>query len=316
MGIEREKKNRSYPSYLALFEKGEFQEKLSTVLAFLESCHLCPRQCSVNRIEGDKGTCGIGRWAVISGAHPHFGEESPLVGRSGSGTIFFSGCNLKCLFCQNYEISQGLVGSTASTEELASLMLRLQEIGCHNLNLVTPTHVVPQILEALASAIPEGFTLPIVYNTGGYDSIEIIRLLDGIVDIYMPDIKYLSPSDAKKYSDAEDYPQVIRTVMREMHRQVGDLEISPDGIAVRGLLVRHLVMPGSLDDTERITRFLAEEISKDTYVNIMAQYRPAYRASEYPPLDRPLSLSDWKKAVDIARRAGLHRLDRPFYRLL
>jgi putative pyruvate formate lyase activating enzyme len=263
----------------------------------------------VNRLEGKTGVCRTGRRAIVSSAAPHFGEEKPLVGNRGSGTIFFSGCNLKCLFCQNYEISHLLAGDEVSAGRLAMLMLHLQKIGCHNLNLVTPTHVVPQILEALELAVKGGFRLPIVYNTGGYDALEAIRLLDGIVDIYMPDIKYLSPEAAKEYSDAEDYPTVIKKVIREMHRQVGDLVISPEGIATRGLLVRHLVMPGMLEDTDRIVSFLAGNISQDSYINIMAQYRPEHLAHEHPPLDRPLSRDEWREALRRARAAGLHRFD-------
>jgi putative pyruvate formate lyase activating enzyme len=309
----RQRKPGTYPAYLSLVESGEFERRVLEILALLKSCRLCPRACAVDRLDDERGTCGVGRQAVVSSAHPHLGEESPLVGRAGSGTIFFSGCNLKCLFCQNYEISQELIGTEVSTAELASLMLRIQELGCHNLNLVTPTHVVPQILEALGLAVGDGFSLPIVYNTGGYDSIDVIRMLDGIVDIYMPDIKYLSPAAAKEYSDAEDYPEVIRSIMREMHRQVGDLEITNDGIAVRGLLVRHLVMPGHHEDSERIMRFLAEEISKDTYVNVMRQYRPEYEAYRHPPIDRPCSNDDWRLAVESAQAAGLHRLDKPYF---
>jgi putative pyruvate formate lyase activating enzyme len=232
------------------------------------------------------------------------------VGTAGSGTIFFSGCNLKCLFCQNYEISHLLAGDEVDAKRLAALMLRMQETGCHNLNLVTPTHVMPQILEALELAAKGGLRIPIVYNTGGYDSIEAIRLLDGVVDIYMPDVKYFSSEAAAKYSDAADYPKTIREAIREMHRQVGDLEISADGIARRGLLVRHLVMPGMLGDVKEIAAFLADEISRDTYVNVMAQYRPEYLAGEHPPLDRPLSRDELIEALRLARAAGLRRFDR------
>ena len=304
-----EQKSNAYPSYLALFESGAFGARVAAALSLLEACRLCPRTCGVNRLEGKTGVCCIGRRAIVSSAAPHFGEEKPLVGSRGSGTIFFSGCNLKCLFCQNYEISHLLAGDEVSAGRLAMLMLHLQKIGCHNLNLVTPTHVVPQILEALELAVKGGFRLPIVYNTGGYDALEAIRLLDGIVDIYMPDIKYLSPEAAKEYSDAEDYPTVIKKVIREMHRQVGDLVISPEGVATRGLLVRHLVMPGMLEDTDRIVSFLAGNISQDTYINIMAQYRPEYLAHEHPPLDRPLSRDEWREALRRARAAGLHRFD-------
>ena len=304
-----EQKSNAYPSYLALFENGAFGARVAAAFSLLEACRLCPRTCGVNRLEGETGVCRTGRRAIVSSSVPHFGEEKPLVGNRGSGAIFFSGCNLKCLFCQNYEISHLLAGDEVSAGRLAMLMLHLQKIGCHNLNLVTPTHVMPQVLEALELAVKGGFCLPIVYNTGGYDALEAIRLLDGIVDIYMPDIKYLSPEAAKEYSDAEDYPTVIKKVIREMHRQVGDLVISPEGIATRGLLVRHLVMPGMLEDTARIAAFLAREISRDTYVNIMAQYRPEYLAHEHPPLDRPLSRDEWREALRRARAAGLHRFD-------
>ncbi|UCF07052.1 MAG: radical SAM protein [bacterium] len=307
------KSSRSYPAYLDLIENGEFEQRCNELLAILESCTLCPRRCAVNRLEDERGTCGVGRKAVVSSVHPHFGEESPLVGRKGSGTVFFSGCNLKCLFCQNYEISQNASGVEVDAEGLSDIMRRIRHLGCHNLNLVTPTHIVPQVLEALEVAVGHGFDLPIVYNTGGYDSIEVIRLLDGIVDIYMPDIKYLSSEAAERYSKAPDYPDVIREVMREMHRQVGDLEIGTDGVAVRGLLVRHLVMPGLLEDTDRIMKFLADDISRDTYVNVMRQYHPCYRAYQFPPLDRSLSTTEWKDAVDMAKAAGLYRLDKPYF---
>ncbi|HEY5133727.1 MAG TPA: hypothetical protein VII85_08595 [Candidatus Krumholzibacteriaceae bacterium] len=300
---------RSIPSYLALLDSGALAARRDRAISILERCRLCPRECGVNRAAGETGVCRTGRNALVSSAHPHFGEEAPLVGSSGSGTIFFSGCNLKCLFCQNHEISHLAQGDETTAKRLAFLMLRLQETGCHNINLVTPTHVVPQMLEALELAARGGLRLPIVYNTGGYDSIEGLRLLDGIIDIYMPDVKYLSSAPAAEYSDAADYPDVIRNVVREMHRQVGDLEISADGIAIRGLLVRHLVMPGLLDDTARVAAFLADEISRDTYVNVMDQYRPKYLAREHPPLDRPLSRDEWREALRLARAAGLHRFD-------
>lgn len=301
---------RSIPSYLALLDSGALAARRDRATSVLEQCRLCPRECGVNRAAGETGVCRTGRNALVASAHPHFGEEAPLVGSSGSGTIFFSGCNLKCLFCQNYEISHLAQGDETTAKRLAFLMLRLQETGCHNINLVTPTHVVPQMLEALELAARGGLRLPIVYNTGGYDSIEVVRLLDGIVDIYMPDVKYISSAPAAEYSDAADYPEVMRNVVREMHRQVGDLEISADGIAIRGLLVRHLVMPGLVDDTARVAEFLAGEISRDTYVNVMDQYRPEYLAREHPPLDRPLSRDEWREALRLARAAGLHRFDR------
>jgi putative pyruvate formate lyase activating enzyme len=300
----------SYPRYLDLIERGILGERIARAREFLASCNLCPRNCGVNRLENERGLCGVGEAVVVSSAHPHFGEEAPLVGKAGSGTIFFSGCNLQCIFCQNYEISRGGAGAVVSSSELAEIMLRLQEIGCHNLNLVTPTHVVPQILESLGIAVQAGFSLPIVYNTGGYDSPRTLELLNGVVDIYMPDFKYLSRDLAKRYSNAEDYPEVITAAVREMHRQVGDLAISDEGIATAGLLVRHLVMPGSLDDTTRILHFLAGEISRDTYINVMRQYHPCDRAFTCPPLDRPITHGEWREAIEAARGAGLHRLDK------
>ncbi len=308
--MRRETRNNSFrPAYLDLIERGEFHARLERSLALIESCTLCPRNCRVDRPHDETGVCRIGRRAVVSSAHPHFGEERPLVGARGSGTIFFSGCNLRCLFCQNYEISHFVSGHEVSGEELAALMLHLEEVGCHNLNVVTPTHVVPQILEALEIAAGKGFTLPLVYNTGGYDKVETLRLLDGIVDIYMPDLKFLSSEAAERYSSAGDYPDVVRGAVKEMHRQVGDLVISDEGIAERGLLVRHLVMPGLLDDTRQVVAFIANEISPNTYVNVMRQYRPEYKACDFPPLDEPLTAEDWRAAVTLAREAGLKRLD-------
>jgi putative pyruvate formate lyase activating enzyme len=299
----------SYPAYLVLARSGELARRRERALSLLAQCSLCPRRCGVDRLEDERGVCGVGRNAVISGAHAHFGEEAVLVGDSGSGTIFFSGCNLKCIFCQNYEISHELAGTEVTGARLAALMLNMQELGCHNLNFVTPTHVVPQMLEALEGAIEGGLRLPIVYNTGGYDSIEVLRLLEGVVDIYMPDVKFMDVEAARRWAGAPDYPAVVRESIREMHRQVGDLELSADGVARRGLLVRHLVMPGMLADTERIVSFIAGEISRDTYVNVMAQYRPEYRSSEDPRLDRLLSHEEWREALRLARVAGLHRFD-------
>lgn len=302
-------KSPSYPAYLDLARRGELRRIKERLTALLEHCSLCPRQCGANRLRDERGTCGVGRLAIVSGAHPHFGEESVLVGEYGSGTIFFSGCNLKCIFCQNYEISHYLEGSEVEPAELASLMLRIEDMGCHNLNLVTPTHVVPQIVEALEIAVEGGFELPIVYNTGGYDSLEVVKSLCGVVDIYMPDIKFLDEEIAQRLTGARDYPEVVRRVLAEMHRQVGDLELSGRGIARRGLLVRHLVLPGMSSDTQRIVSFIARNISVNTFVNIMAQYRPEYRSPEFPPLDRRLRIDEWREAVRMARSAGLHRFD-------
>jgi len=248
---------------------------------------------------------------MVSSYGPHFGEESPLVGRNGSGTIFFTNCNLRCVFCQNYSISQLGEGDKVSKEELACMMLSLQDKGCHNINLVSPTHVVPQILEAFEMAVKSGLQLPLVYNSGGYDSIETLRLLEGIVDIYMPDMKYSDERNAEKLSGVENYPSINRAAVKEMHRQVGDLQINEDGIAQRGLLVRHLVLPHGLAGTKEVVNFLANEVSPDTYVNIMAQYNPCHKASQFPSLSRRISAGEFQEAVTLARQAGLCRLDEP-----
>jgi len=248
---------------------------------------------------------------MVSSYGPHFGEESPLVGRNGSGTIFFTNCNLRCVFCQNYSISQLGEGDKVSKEELACMMLSLQDKGCHNINLVSPTHVVPQILEAFEMAVKSGLQLPLVYNSGGYDSIETLRLLEGIVDIYMPDMKYSDERNAEKLSGVENYPSINRAAVKEMHRQVGDLQINEDGIAQRGLLVRHLVLPHGLAGTKEVVNFLANEVSPDTYVNIMAQYHPCHKASQFPSLSRRISAGEFQEAVTLARQAGLCRLDEP-----
>jgi putative pyruvate formate lyase activating enzyme len=241
---------------------------------------------------------------------PHYGEESPLVGRYGSGTIFFAHCNMKCLFCQNYTISQIGEGRVVSSHELADMMLVLQERRCHNINLVSPTHVVPQILEALLLAVAEGFSLPLVYNSGGYDSVGTLKLLDGVIDIYMPDMKYSDPEVGLWLSQAKKYPVVNRAAVKEMHRQVGDLEMDRDGVAVRGLLVRHLVLPNGLAGTKEVVLFLAQEVSLSTYINVMDQYRPCYKASQIPQLSRLLIRQEFVQAVELARRAGLTRFDR------
>lgn len=279
-------------------------------LALLEECRLCPRRCGANRVEGDVGECGTGRLALVSSAGPHFGEEAPLVGSGGSGTIFFTHCNLRCCFCQNYSISQMGEGRAAGSEALAETMLSLERNGCHNINFVSPTHVVPQILEALELAAAAGLSVPLVYNSGGYDSVEAIRLLDGLVDIYMPDMKYADADVGRRFSGVADYPDRNKEAVREMHRQVGDLALDGDGVAVRGLLVRHLVLPQGLAGTAEICRFLSREISSDTYINVMAQYHPCHRAFDVPELARPLSSEEFTEAVRIARDSGLHRLDR------
>lgn len=271
---------------------------------------MCPRRCGVNRLADESGKCHITRQVVISSYGPHFGEEAPLVGQHGSGTIFFTYCNLRCVFCQNYTISQLGEGWTVDKEELAKMMLSLQAKGCHNINLVSPTHVVPYILEALELAVGMGLCLPLVYNSGGYDSVETLELLDGIIDIYMPDMKYSDDKIAEQLSGIKDYPKVNKSAIKEMHRQVGDLQIDEQGIAQRGLLVRHLVLPNNLAGTEEIVAFLAQEVSTDTYLNIMAQYHPCYKAFDIPQLSRPLSKQEFYEAIDLAHRQGLNRLDK------
>jgi putative pyruvate formate lyase activating enzyme len=275
----------------------------------LAQCHLCARKCGVNRLDGEIGQCGTADKAIVSSFGPHFGEEAPLVGRHGSGTIFFAYCNLHCVFCQNYSISQHGEGSAVDSQELAGMMLSLQAKGCHNINLVSPTHVVPFILEAFEIAAGEGLQLPIVYNTGGYDAMETLRLLDGIVDIYMPDMKYSEAKAGEKYSGVKRYPQVNRAAVKEMHRQVGDLHTDGSGVATRGLLVRHLVLPHRLAGTEGVVKFLAREISDNTYLNVMAQYHPCYRAFDYAELSRPVTSEEFAEAIGLARQYGLNRLD-------
>jgi len=270
----------------------------------MSRCNLCPRRCGVPRLGGKTGYCGIGAEPAISSFGPHFGEESVLVGRGGSGTVFFTGCNLRCVYCQNYDISHLRNGQTISVEELAEIFLRLQAGGCININLVTPTHQIAAIVEALEQAKAKGLRRPIVYNSSGYDLPETLALLEGMIDIYMPDMKYADSEAAGRYSDAPDYPQVNRAAVKEMHRQVGDLVLE-NGIAVRGLLVRHLVLPGGLAGSEQIFDFLAEQISPHTAVNVMDQYRPCFRASQYPPLNRRPTEEEVGAALSYARQKGL-----------
>ncbi len=300
------------PAYLALGE-GELRRRADEALRGLESCIACPRRCGVNRLQGRWSACKTGRYAVVRSAFPHLGEEDCLRGWNGSGTIFFGHCNLRCVFCQNFEISQGLRPGVEGTppEALAGLMLSLQRRGCHNINLVTPEHVVPQVLEALALATEGGLHLPLVYNTSAYDSVDTLRLLNGIVDIYMPDLKLFDPGLSKRYLKAEDYPEVAKAAVREMHRQVGFLQIGGDGLARRGVLLRHLVMPGHPGETQAILRWVAQEIGEDTFVNVMAQYRPSGKVGKdtFPEIHRPLHASEFAAALDFARGLGLHRRD-------
>ena len=297
-------------AYRELLDSRELGERVWQSRSILTECKLCPHQCRIDRLSGQTGKCRTAYEVIVSSYGPHFGEESPLVGRHGSGTVFFTNCNLKCAFCQNYPISQLGHGEVVSKDGIAHMMLSLQNRGCHNINLVTPTHVVPQILEALEIAIDSGLNIPIVYNCGGYESIDTLKLLDGVVDIYMPDMKYSDGQNSGKFSGVEDYPEVNRAAVREMHRQVGDLQIDEHGIAKRGLLVRHLVLPNGLAGTEAVLRFIAKEISQNTYLNIMDQYHPEHRALEFPELSRPLQLPEFVEAVRLASKFGLARLDK------
>ena len=294
------------PIYLEAYETGRLKEKVEEALESLNSCVVCPLGCRVNRLEDEIGDCGVGRFAILSSYGPHFGEESVLVGYHGSGTVFFGGCNLRCVYCQNYDISQLRWGRVVDAKTLAGVFLEIQGMGCHNLNLVSPTHVVPQILEALLMAVEKGFRLPIVYNTGGYDHIRTLKLLDGIVDIYMPDTKYGDSKKGLKYSGVKNYFEINKRNLREMHRQVGDLRIE-EGLAVRGLLIRHLVLPNNISDSEKVIDFIADELSKDSWLNLMDQYYPAYRAREYPELSRRITRREYFRLVDYAQSKGIHR---------
>ncbi len=304
------KRSESTAAYMELYRSGELRKRVERAKGMLVSCRVCARGCDVNRLAGEVGKCHASSQVVVSSYGPHFGEEAPLVGWGGSGTIFFTHCNLRCVFCQNYTISQQGEGYVVDEEELAAMMLSLQARGCHNINLVSPSHMVPHILAALELAVAKGLSLPLVYNTGGYDSVESLRLLDGVVDIYMPDMKYSDEASAQRFSGIKDYPSVNRMAVKEMHRQVGDLQIDEQGIATRGLLVRHLVLPYALAGTEGVVRFLAQEVSPHTYLNIMAQYHPAHRAFAFPQLARPVLKQEFLQAINLACQHGLERLDR------
>ncbi len=298
------------PSYIETFEKGLFKEKIEEAYRLLKSCVLCPRKCGVDRLSDETGICNTGKSAWVSSANAHFGEEDPLVGRHGSGTIFFTHCNLMCLFCQNFDISHQGYGKSISDNDLAGIMLALQKQGCHNINFVTPSHVVPQILSALEIAIADGLSVPLVFNTGGYDRISTLKLLEGVFDIYMPDFKFWDADVAEKSCQAADYPEVARKAVKEMHRQVGDLQLDEQGIAYRGLLIRHLVLPGELAGTQSVMRYIAQQVSPNTYVNIMSQYRPCGRAAEVQGLGRNLKSDEYHWAVQAAKDEGITRFDR------
>ncbi len=296
------------PIYLRTFEEGKLNEKIDKAYEMLKSCRICPRLCRVNRLKGKKGICNTAELPIIADYFPHFGEESVLVGKNGSGTIFISCCNLLCIYCQNASTSHLCEGNPTTIEDFANMMINLQNKGCHNINIVTPTHIVPQLLKALKIAINKGLKIPLVYNTSGYELPSTLDLLDGIIDIYMPDFKYWDSTVAELYSSAKDYPQITKKAIKIMHKQVGDLIIE-NGIAKRGLLIRHLVLPNGLAGTKQIVNFIAEEISKNTYVNIMAQYRPLGLAYRFEEIARPITDDEYLEALQYAKEAGLTRLD-------
>jgi len=299
------------PAYMNLYRTGELRQRVQKAVQSLACCRVCPRDCNVDRMGNEKGICKTGRYACVSSYFPHLGEEDCLRGWRGSGTIFFAWCNLRCQFCQNFDISQLGHGEETSSQRLAEMMLELQASGCHNINFVTPEHVVPQILEALLLAVEGGLRLPIVYNTSAYDSMESLQQMDGIVDIYMPDFKIWDSRMALKYLGAKDYPQTARCAIKEMHRQVGELKLDENGIAQRGVLMRHLVMPGIVAGTREIMKFLAKEISVHTYVNVMAQYRPSWRVTrdKFPEINRRITSQEYAEAFTAAQQAGLYRFD-------
>jgi putative pyruvate formate lyase activating enzyme len=296
------------PGYMALVERGELSARIMALERLLDPCVLCPRNCRVNRRRGERGLCRVDDRLVVAAAFPHFGEEPPLSGQGGSGAIFLSWCNLLCQFCQSWEVNHRGEGVTVSPRDLSEIMLDLQAHGCHNINFITPTHYAPQLMAALPLAIAQGFRLPLVYNCGGYEALEVIRLLDGIVDIYLPDIKFLDARASERYLDgAADYPEMVCRVVKEMHRQVGDLVVDEAGIAQRGLMVRHLVMPGMTSDSEAVLRFIAAELSPQTYVNIMDQYRPCFQAERSPEIACRTTREEHQAVVEVARRLGLCR---------
>jgi len=297
------------PLYLERLTLLDLKNRAEQLLELQKECRICPHECLAKRHDGVRGDCNSTDEIIVSSIASHFGEEPPLVGTNGSGTIFFTNCNLSCEFCQNYDISHSGVGSIITTEQLSLAMLKLQNQGCHNINLVTPTHFTPQIVAALSNAIEHGLEIPLVYNCGGYESLDVIRALDGIVDIYMPDIKFLIPDLAKRYCNAPDYPEVVREVIHEMQRQAGDLVTDENGIARRGLVIRHLVMPSLAENTREVLSFIRHEISQDAFVNIMAQYHPCYQALEYQEIARRPTMKEYAEAVEYARKLGLTRAE-------
>ena len=295
------------PLYLELTDR-EFEEKIEALFDKLKSCSICPRSCKVDRTKGQLGYCKTGFLPFVSSYGPHFGEESVLVGFNGSGTIFFTSCNLGCIFCQNYEISQLRIGDEISFEDLARIMIKLQQLGCHNINLVSPTHQIPQIVKSLKIARSMGLKIPIVYNTNAYDSVETLKILEGIIDIYMPDAKYSDNNVARELSDAPSYFEVMKEAIKEMQRQVGDLLLNGNGIAVRGLIVRHLVLPNGLAGSELIFKFLSQSVSKNVFLNIMDQYRPCFKATSHAKLSRRITKGEFEEAIKLAKKYGLNRI--------
>ncbi len=308
--VPQKTEERWIPAYEKLEKEGKLARRIEQAYSIFENCRCCPRQCGVNRLKGEKGFCRAPNEPVIYGAHPHFGEEIPLVGQSGSGTIFFSNCNLRCVFCQNWPLSHEGRGREVKDKDVADMMIGLQNIGCHNINLVTPTHVMPNILNATRIALKKGLCIPLVYNTSGYERLEMVKLLDGIVDIYMPDFKYMHSDKAAAYSaGASDYPERAKKAIAEMHRQTGELKVDKRGIAIRGLIIRHLVMPNRVAGTKEFVKWVAETLPKSTYVNIMSQYRIEYKAYDYPEIARGVTVREFLEAVGWAKKYGLTNLD-------
>lgn len=304
------------PSYLKLHRSGELKRRGEKLWAMMESCELCPRMCKVNKLKGEKGFCQADSTLEISSAHPHFGEERPLVGKGGSGTIFLSNCSLRCVFCINYSISQEGEGTRRTIDHFASMMLSLQKTGCPNINVVTPTHYSPHILLALDKAASRGLKVPLVYNTCGWERTEILKMLDGIVDIYLPDFKYFNGKKAARYSSgASEYPEVTKQALLEMHRQVGVAKPAAGGLMQRGLMIRHLVMPNNTGDSEKIIDWIADNLPADTYLNIMSQYSPTYKAFDYPEISRKITREEYSGVVNHAKAAGLTNLEIQGYRL-
>lgn len=297
------------PGYLRLHQSGELKRRGEILWQMMDICRLCPRECETRRLKGQKGDCGSTSRLEVSSFHPHFGEEEPLVGSGGSGTIFLTHCSLRCVYCINWQISMGGEGHARSIDELAQMMLRLQQMGCKNINVVTPTHYSPHIVLALDKAAEKGLRIPLVYNTSGYERLEVLRLLDGVVDIYLPDFKYFDGAMAHKYSsEARDYPERARTALKEMHRQVGVANPAEDGIMYRGLMIRHLVLPNGISGTEQVVQWVAENLSKDTWFHLMAQYTPSYKAHQFKELSRRITRAEHQSAIEQAREAGLTNL--------